>query len=58
MRCAHRLLGGEGGSAASRATAAAPLHASTPWGSDLVSCSPVELSTNSLGHKYTNVKEV
>ena len=50
--------GGEGASAASRGTAATTLHASTPWGADLVSCSPLQLSTNSLGHKYTNVKEV
>ena len=51
MRCAHRLLGREGGSAASRATADATLHASTLWDADLVSYSPLQLSTNSLGHK-------
>ena len=55
---AEKGRGGEGGSTASRGTAATTLQAGTLWGADLVSYSPLQLSTNSLGHEYTNVKEI
>ena len=32
------------------------MHTSTPWGADLPSCSPLQLSTNSLGHKLYKCK--